>query len=89
MLLAAGGTLLDQPRMVAVGARVAAAGAAEALRPAAQRQMGPALRVGAEARQERRQIPRQVPHQPVRHRALLSMFLLRSLYADRRSRQPA
>ena len=89
MLLAAGRTLLDQPPLVAVGAPVAAAGAAKALRPAAASQIGPALRVGAEPCQERRQIVRQVPQQLVGHRLLQLMFLLRSLYPDRRTRQPA
>ena len=63
MLLAAGSALLDQPLPVVVGRTVAAAGAAKALRPAPGVQMGPALGVAPEPRQERRQIPRQL----VRH----------------------
>ena len=66
VLLATGRALLDQPRLVRPGPVVAAAGAAEAVRPARPAQVGPALLIGAEPRQKARQIPRQIRRQ---HRA--------------------
>ena len=80
MLLAAGGAFLDQPQLVAVGALVAAAGAAEAFWPARPEQIVPTLRVAAEAGQKARQIVRQPRQQIVVHpglrRNVLDLFIL-------------
>ena len=59
MLLAAGGQLVDQARLVRPGALMAAAGAPEPLRPAGLEQIPSALLIGADALQEARQIGRQ------------------------------
>ena len=56
MLLAAGGALVDQPRLVRPRPLVAAAGAAEPVRPARPEQVLTALGIGAEALQKARQI---------------------------------
>ena len=60
MLLAARRALVDQAPPMVVGRRMAAALAAKAPRPALREQIGPALGVGPEPRQERGQIPRQL-----------------------------
>jgi hypothetical protein len=67
MLLAAGGALVDQPRLVRPGPIMAAAGAAKSVRPARPKQVVPALLVGPEPLEKARQIARQILRQ---HRAL-------------------
>ena len=80
MLLAAGGAFLDQPQLVAVGALVAAAGAAKAFWPARPDQIVATLRVAAEAGQKARQIGGQPRQQIVVHpglrRSVLDLFSL-------------
>jgi hypothetical protein len=83
VLPAAGDTFLDQPLLVAVGAVVAAAGAAEAQGPARPDQVRPALAVGAEAPDEARRIARQIPQQLLGDHALGLAFSLRSLSPHR------
>ena len=80
MLLAAGGAFLDQPQLVAVGALVAAAGAAKAFWPARPDQIVATLRVAAEAGQKARQIGGQPRQQIVVHPASGALFLICSAY---------
>ena len=80
MLLATGRALLDQALLVAVGQIMPAARAAKTRGPTRPHQIGPALRVRAEALQEGRQIARQIPQQLVGHwRPSHLVFFLRSL----------
>ena len=79
MLLAAGRALLDQALLVAVGTVVAAPLTAKALGPPDPHQIGPALRVGTEALEERRQVTRQPRHQIVAHARPNIMFMSCSL----------
>ena len=80
MLLAAGGTFLDQPQLMAVRPLVTAAGATEAFRPARPEQVVATLRIAAEARQKARQVVRQARQQIVVHpglrRRVLALFIL-------------
>ena len=77
VLLAAGRALLDQALLVAPGLVMPAARAAKTRGPTRPHQIGPALRVRAEALQKARQIARQIPQQLVGHGAPpTSVFLL-------------
>ncbi len=80
MLLAAGGTFLDQPQLMAVRPLVTAAGATEAFRPARPEQVVATLRIAAEARQKAPQVVRQARQQIVVHPASGVVFLLCSFY---------
>ena len=75
VLLAAGGTLVDQPRLVRPRPLMAAGGAAKAVGPARPEQIVPALVVGPKAFEKARQIARPILWfgriallQPTRHR---------------------